>query len=180
MKYCFIIGFVLFFLGILFLNSAEIFAGFCFLASFILIPIAFIMLFINLIKSRKQIKDNIKNFINGINALKIQNAPVDVSNLRPFLCSVSNLRKKDGNVVRGDCTFALEDDLFVISQDAEKIENNIESIYYFDIWDYKDETYFKIVMRSHTEYVFKSIHFEADKIADVLKTKGVKIEDNRE
>ena len=117
--------------------------------------------------------------INGIKALKNQNAPVDVSNLRPFLCSVSKYRKSDGKLVRGDCAFAFEDNLFVFYQDAEKISNEIDSIYYFDKWEHKDETYFKIVMRSHTEYIFKSIHFEADKIADYLKEKGIKIEDNR-
>lgn len=109
-----------------------------------------------------------------------QNEASDIENLRPFLCSVSKLRKKDGNVNRGDCAFAFNENLFVISQGDEKIENEIESIYYFDIWEYKDETYFKIRMRSATEYVFKSIRFEADKIAKYLKTKNIKIEDNRE
>lgn len=118
--------------------------------------------------------------IKGIKALKNQNAPVDMSNLRPFLCSVSKYRKDDGKLVRGDCTFAFEDNSFIISQGDEKIVNDIDSIYYFDIWEHKDETYFKIVMRSHTEYIFKSIRFESDKIADYLKPKGIKIEDNRE
>lgn len=116
----------------------------------------------------------------GVQVLLNQSATSDIENLKPFLCSVSKLRKKDGNVKRGDCTITFEDNLFFIIQDEEKIENEIESIYYFDIWDYKDETYFKICMRSHIEYIFKSIRFEADKIADFLKTKGVKIEDNRE
>ncbi len=116
----------------------------------------------------------------GIDGLKNQTAPADIENLKPFLCSVSKLRKKDGNIKRGDCAVVFEDDLFVISQNDEKIENEIESIYYFDIWEHKDETYFKICMRSRIEYIFKSIRFEADKIADYLKTKGVKIEDNRE
>lgn len=118
--------------------------------------------------------------VSGIKGIKNQNAPVDMSNLRPFLCSVSKYRKNDGKVVRGDCTFAFEDNSFIISQGDEKIVNDINSIYYFDIWEHKDETYFKIVMRSHTEYIFKSIHFESDKIADYLKPKGIKIEDNRE
>ena len=118
--------------------------------------------------------------INGIKALKNQNAPVDISNLRPFLCSVTNYRKSDGKLVRGDCEFAFNENLFIISQNDEKIINEIDSIYYFDIWEYKDETYFKIVMRSKTEYVFKSISFEADKISDYLTIKGIKIEDNRE
>lgn len=108
-----------------------------------------------------------------------QHAPAEIENLRPFLCSVSNLRKKDGNVVRGDCTFAFDDNLFIISQGDEKIVNEIDSIYYFDIWEHKDDTYFKIRMRSHTEYTFKSVYFEADKIGDYLKTKGIKVEDNR-
>lgn len=116
----------------------------------------------------------------GIQALLNQSAPADIENLKPFLCSVSNLRKKDGNVKKGDCVISFDDVSFVISQGEEKIENDIESIYYFDIWDYKDETYFKIRMRSKTEYIFKSIHFEADKIARYLRQKGIKIEDNRE
>lgn len=116
----------------------------------------------------------------GVQALLNQSAPADIENLKPFLCSVSNLRKKDGNVKKGDCVISFDDVSFVISQSEEKIENDIESIYYFDIWDYKDETYFKIRMRSKTEYIFKSIHFEADKIARYLRQKGIKIEDNRE
>lgn len=116
----------------------------------------------------------------GIEGLKNQNASADIENLKPFLCSVSKLRKKDGNIKRGDCAITFEENLFFIIQGEEKIENEIESIYYFDIWEHKDETYFKICMRSHIEYIFKSIRFEADKIADFLKTKGVKIEDNRE
>ena len=165
MKYCFIIGFALFFLGFLFLKTAETFAGFCFFVSFILIPIGIILFFIKIIRTMSTNK---------------QHAPAKIKNLRPFLCSVSNLRKKDGNVVRGDCMFAFDDNLFIISQSDEKIINDIDSIYYFDVWEHKDETYFKIVMRSHTEYIFKSIRFEADKIADYLKQKGIKIEDNRE
>lgn len=106
--------------------------------------------------------------------------PIEIDNLRPFLCSASKLRKKDGNIKRGDCVIIFEDDLFFIIQNEEKIENEIKSIYYFDIWEYKNEIYFKFRMRSLTEYIFKSIHFEADKIANYLKTKGVKIEDNRE
>lgn len=118
--------------------------------------------------------------IQGIKNIKINSAPADVSNLRPFICSVSNTRKKDGNIVNGDCEFVFNDNLFIIKQNNEQIENEIESIYYVDIWEYKDDTFFKIVMRSHTEYIFKSIHFEADKISEFLGKKGIKIEDNRQ
>lgn len=116
----------------------------------------------------------------GVQVLLNQSVPADIENLKPFLCSVSNLRKKDGSVKKGDCAISFDSVSFVISQNEEKIENDIESIYYFDIWDYKDETYFKIRMHSKTEYIFKSIHFESDKIARYLRQKGIKIEDNRE
>ena len=105
--------------------------------------------------------------------------PLDIENLQPFLCSVSKYRKKDGKIERGECSIEFADNMFQIKQDDKTIENEIDSIYYFDIWEHKNETYFKIFMRSHTEYIFKSVHFEADKISTYLKTKGVKIEDNR-
>lgn len=115
-----------------------------------------------------------------LKGIKKQSAPASIENLTTFLISVSKYRKKDGKLVRGDCAFAFNESLFIIRQENEQIENNVDSIYYFDIWKYKDETYFKIVMRSHLEYTFKSIYFESDKIANYLRTKGVKIEDNRE
>lgn len=105
--------------------------------------------------------------------------PLYIENLQPFLCSVSKYRKKDGKIERGECSIEFADNMFQIKQDDKTIENEIDSIYYFDIWEHKNETYFKIFMRSHTEYIFKSVHFEADKISTYLKTKGVKIEDNR-
>lgn len=105
--------------------------------------------------------------------------PLDIENLQPFLCSVSKYRKKDGKIERGECSIEFTDNVFQIKQNNQTIENEIDSIYYFDIWEHKDETYFKFFMRSHIEYIFKSVHFEADKISTYLKTKGVKIEDNR-
>lgn len=104
----------------------------------------------------------------------------DLENLRPFLCSVSKYRKKDGKIERGECQIFFDENSFVIKQNDEQITNEIDSIYYFDIWEYKDETYFKIKMRSATEYIFKSIRFEYEKISKFLSSKGVKIEDNRE
>lgn len=162
-KNLFITGIVFFIIGFIFINSHELLAGFSFILAFLLLPISIILYIIGFIKNlfNKDVKDD------------------DIKNLTPYLCSISNLRKKDGQVKKGDCIITFEDNSFIISQNEEKIINNIDSIYYLDIWDYKDDTYFKIVMSSHTEYIFKSIYFEADKISDYLKTKGVKIEDNR-
>lgn len=168
-KYISVTGVILFIISCCTIRKHEDFAVVCMLLSFLL----FFVLLILLIKA-------LINYLFKPHLQKIQNKPADIENLKPFLCSVSNLRKKDGNVKKGDCVISFDGVSFVISQSEEKIENDIESIYYFDIWDYKDETYFKIRMRSKTEYIFKSIHFEADKIARYLRQKGIKIEDNRE
>ena len=105
--------------------------------------------------------------------------PLDVANLRPLVCSISKYRKKDGNVERGECSIDFSNDSFFIKQGTEQIENKIDSIYYFDIWEHQEETFFKFRMRSSAEYIFKSIHFEADKISQFLKSKNIKVEDNR-
>lgn len=98
---------------------------------------------------------------------------------KPFFTSASKTRKGDGNIKRGNCEIEFKAGIFCIKQDEEIIENSIDSIYYFDIWDYKNDTYFKFRMNSLTEYIFKSIYFDADKISDYLKQYGIKIEDNR-
>lgn len=99
---------------------------------------------------------------------------------KPFFVSASKLRKTDGHIKRGNCEIEFKKDIFCIKQNDQTIENSVESIYYFDIWDYKDDTYFKIRMRSMTEYIFKSVYFDADKISDYLKPYEIKIEDNRD
>jgi len=97
-----------------------------------------------------------------------------------YFISCSNYRKKDGNIIKGDCEIEFKDDLFLFRQGNEIIENPISSIYYFGIWEYKDYTYFKFRMRSLTEYTFSSQHFEADEIADLLMNNDIKVEDDRE
>lgn len=96
-----------------------------------------------------------------------------------YFISCDKYRKKDGNIERGDCQILFTDENFLIKQDTEIIKNKISSIYYFDIWEYEEKTYFKIRMRSLTEYIFGAIDFEADEIANYLKTFNIKIEDNR-
>jgi len=96
-----------------------------------------------------------------------------------YFINCDNYRKKDGNVERGECQILFDDKTFLIQQDREIIKNNISSIYYFDIWEYEEHTYFKIRMRSLTEYKFGAIEFEADEIANYLRSMNITIEDNR-
>ena len=105
----------------------------------------------------------------------------DINNmeLSPEFVKCSKFRKKDGIINKGACSIKFENDKFYILQDDNKIENDINSIYYLDIWDHKDDTYFKIRMRSLTEYIFKSVYFDADKMKDVAEHYQIKIEDNR-
>jgi len=106
---------------------------------------------------------------------------IDTSNIvfKSYFLSTDKIRKKDGELKRGDCKIEFIDDRFIIRQDNEKIENLIESIYYFGIWEYKDNNYFKFRMRNLNELKFCSQYFEADKIADLLRKRGIKIEDDR-
>lgn len=97
-----------------------------------------------------------------------------------YFISCDKYRKKDGNVERGDCQILFTGEYFLIKQDTEIIKNKVSSIYYFDIWEYEERTYFKFRMRSLTEYIFGATEFEADEIANYLKTCSIKIEDNRE
>ena len=87
-------------------------------------------------------------------------------------------RKKDGNIIKGDCTLEIDstNDTFTIIQGEETINNNISSIYYFDIWRFKDEYYYKFVMRSHNEYMFKDIYGEVEEIKNELDYLNIKIE----
>ena len=61
-------------------------------------------------------------------------------------------------------------------KEEETINNNISSIYYFDIWRFKDEYYYKFVMRSHNEYMFKDIYGEVEEIKNELDYLNIKIE----
>lgn len=99
--------------------------------------------------------------------------------LKPLFVKASSFRKKDGIIKAGECLLEFNEDTFLIKQDDQIVENKISSIYLLDIWEYKDDTYFKIVMRSHTEYMFVSMHFEADSVLEILSKLDVIIEDNR-
>lgn len=97
---------------------------------------------------------------------------------KSFFLSIDKVRENDGNLKRGECEIEIFDDKFQIRQGTEIIEQDIASIYCFGIWEYKDDTYFKFRMRSLNEIKFCSQHFESSKIANILREKGVTIEDN--
>lgn len=158
-KYSFYIGLVSLLLSFIFIPFLLITV----LSAFVFV----ISLIIDTIKNRNVIFINEKDYKEDKNAFK------------SYFLGVDSLRKSDGNVQRGECEIIFEDENFKIKQNEEIIENSIQSIYYFDIWEYKDDTYFKFRMRSGAEYKFCSQHFEADKIAKMLAEKGIKIEDNR-
>lgn len=97
---------------------------------------------------------------------------------KSFFLSVDTVRKKDGNLKRGECEIEIFDDVFQIRQGSEILEYYIDSIYYFGIWEYKDNIYFKFRMRSLNEIKFCSQYFECGRIAAILKKKGIKIEED--
>lgn len=99
---------------------------------------------------------------------------------KSFFLSSDKYRKKDDTLERGECEIEFTENEFIIKQGENKIENLIDSIYFFDIWTFKDDTYFKFRMRDLNELKFRSDYFEADKISKLLETKDVKIEDNRD
>lgn len=94
---------------------------------------------------------------------------------KSFFLSVDNIRKKDGKLKRGECEIEFFDNTFQIRQGSEIIEYNIDSIYYFDIWEFKDNTYFKFRMRSLNEIKFCSQHFEWMYISKLLKKRGITV-----
>jgi len=72
-----------------------------------------------------------------------------------FFIKASNYRKKDDKLTnKADCTLKFDEDKFYIIQNDKQIENNIHSIYEFRFWEYKNDSYFVIQMRSKTEYMF--------------------------
>ncbi len=118
-----------------------------------------------------------------IDAIKVHSNTAgsdEINVFKSYFLGLEELRKKDGNVNRGDCEIEFKDDKFYIKQDDQFITNDISSIYYFGIWEYKEDTYFKFRMRSGTEYKFCSQHFEADKIPNLMQKYNISIEDDRE
>lgn len=100
-------------------------------------------------------------------------------NYEVYFVSCSQYRKKDGEIEKGKCLLFLNDEHFWFEQNQETIYNNIKSIYYFDIWEYKEKIYCKFCMRSFPEYIFGVTNSEASEIANFLKNNEIKIEDNR-
>lgn len=96
-----------------------------------------------------------------------------------YFIKASNYRNKDGKIEKGNCVIEFNEENFYIKQGEKNIENPITSIYLFDIWEYEERIYFKMQMRSHTEYIFSSTNNEENKISALLSNYDVKIEDNR-
>ncbi len=126
-------------------------------------------LIFNSLKEERQKTENTKNTVN------------DIFSVKSYFLSSDRYRKKDGKVERGDCEIIIKNDNFYIKQNDEIIENYLGSVYLFDIWEYKKDTYFKFQMSSGNDYKFCSQNFEADKIADYFRKNdiAIEIEDNR-
>lgn len=71
-----------------------------------------------------------------------------------YFVKATNYRKKDDILNKNNCILRFEDEKFFIIQDNKKIENNINSLYKFRFWEYKNHDYFAITMKSHNEYMF--------------------------
>lgn len=176
-KNSYLTGFITIFLGVLgvIMNNALILF---LLLSIIILPIAIIFMIIEAIKNNPPIYTPAKITMSVL----AKNNTVDLTNISTYFIKNNLLkpRKTDGNITKGDCIIKFENDkTFSIIQDEETINNNISSIYYLDIWEYKDETYYKFVMRSHNEYTLKEVNNEVEIILQQLAQNGVSIEDNR-
>lgn len=122
--------------------------------------------------------------INPKKALKInfEDFKIDL-----YFIKATELRKKDDDIQRGDCKLELNPEKFYIRQNDLVIENNLASVYRVEFWDYEGYTYFKIVMRSHIEYMFSSsmneeiaIKFMILSLSKFFEHYGIKVENNSE
>lgn len=168
MKKTLLIGFISLIISVCIIDSNENLGVLLFLFSIALIFISLFVLLITFFKAKKEEKEE-----------KEQRGQKLQKEIRPHFVKASSFRKKDGIIKAGECLLDFNEDNFLIKQDNQIIENKISSIYLLDIWEYKDDTYFKIVMRSHTEYMFISMNFEADSVLEILSKLDVIIEDNR-
>jgi hypothetical protein len=100
--------------------------------------------------------------------------------LKPIFIKATNYRKKDDVLQKAECSIEFNNQEIFIKQNDKKIVNNISSIYEVRIWEYKDNTYFAIKMKSHTEYMFLSQHFEHDKLLKFAKKFKFGLDDCRE
>ena len=165
MKKTLLIGFISLIISVCIIDSNENLGVLLLLFSIALIFISLFVLLITFFKAKKEEKE--------------QRGQKPQKEIRPHFVKASSFRKKDGIIKAGECLLDFNEDNFLIKQDNQMIENKISSIYLLDIWEYKDDTYFKIVMRSHTEYMFISMNFEADSVLEILSKLDVIIEDNR-
>ncbi len=126
----------------------------------------------------------IKAALNPKSVLKInlQDFKIDL-----MFISASDFRKTDDEIQRGDCKLELNPEKFFIKQNDLVIENNLDSVYRVEFWDYEGYTYFKIVMRSHIEYMFSSsmneeisIKFMILSLSKFFEHYGIKVENNSE
>lgn len=126
----------------------------------------------------------IKAALNPKSALKInlQDFKIDL-----YFIKATELRKKDDEIQKGDCKLELNPEKFYIKQNDLVIENNLDSVYRVEFWDYEGYTYFKIVMRSHIEYMFSSsmneeisIKFMILSLSKFFEHYGIKVENNSE
>lgn len=79
---------------------------------------------------------------------------IRTANLDLYFVKASEYRKKDDEILKGNCKFDFKEELFTIVQNDKKIENNVSSIYMFRFWEHEGHTYFAINMRSKLEYMF--------------------------
>ena len=89
-------------------------------------------------------------------------------------------RDNDGNLTRGETEIIISDEFVTIKQNSELVKYGLNSIYYFGIWTYEEETYFKFRMRNLNEYKFRDDNKAVDNIIDILDDLEVKIEDDRD
>lgn len=169
------------FIMLIFTNSEKI-AVFLFL-SFL---ISFICFIVFAIKDNKRLNECVKNGIPRIYPESLKPSGDNKNNndseksFKSYFLSSDKYRKKDDTLERGECEIKFTENEFIIKQGENKIENLIDSIYYFDIWIFKDITYFKFRMRDLNELKFRSEYFETDEIIKILEAKDIKIEDNRD
>lgn len=168
MKSLFVVGIIFLIYGIFNIESHENIAVICILLSFVLIPISIILFVVKLFKKNNKTISQIAETTNNTDNI-----------FNTYFIKASDYRNKDGKVERGNCVLEFDEETFYIKQNEEIIENPITSIYLFDIWEYEDRTYFKIQMRSRTEYMFSSNNNEEEEISSILEDYDIKIEDNR-
>ena len=57
-------------------------------------------------------------------------------------------------IKKGACKLNFENQRFVILQDNESISDNMNDVYNIRTWTFKENVYFAIRMKTHSEYMF--------------------------